>query len=174
MESMEDVYETASFLAKAGRPKARGIAAMAASGGGCVITLDKAEKHRVAMPPPAPKTRAILEANIPEFGSPNNPCDITAQVAANPQSYRVCAEAMLNDAAYAALVVMAPSITQNTAAQVPMFSALAKNAGKPVCISWLSEWLQGAGLRFVRSRSAHGSVPHDRAMFSGSGRLAMA
>ncbi len=171
---MEDVYETASFLAKAGRPKARGIAAMAASGGGCVITLDKAEKHRVAMPPPAPKTRAILEANIPEFGSPNNPCDITAQVAANPQSYRVCAEAMLNDAAYAALVVMAPSITQNTAAQVPMFSALAKNAGKPVCISWLSEWLQGAGLRFVRSRSAHGSVPHDRAMFSGSGRLAMA
>jgi len=143
--SMEDVYETASFLAKAGRPKARGIAAMAASGGGCVITLDKAEKFAVAMPAPAPETRAILEANIPEFGSPNNPCDITAQVAANPQSYRVCAEAMLNDPAYAALVVMAPSITQNTAAQVPMFSALAKSAGKPVCISWLSEWLRGPG-----------------------------
>jgi acetate---CoA ligase (ADP-forming) len=143
--SMEDVYETASFLAKAGRPKAGGIAAMAASGGGCVITLDKAEKHGVSMPPPAPETRAILEATIPEFGSPNNPCDITAQVASNPQSYRICAEAMLNDPAYAALVVMAPSITQNTPAQVPMFSALAKNADKPVCISWLSEWLQGPG-----------------------------
>jgi acetate---CoA ligase (ADP-forming) len=143
--SMEDVYETASFLAKAGRPKADGIAAMAASGGGCVITLDKAEKYAVSMPPPAAATRATLEANIPEFGSPNNPCDITAQVAANPQSYRVCAEAMLNDPAYATLVVMAPSISQNTAAQVPMFSALAKSAGKPVCISWLSEWLQGPG-----------------------------
>jgi acyl-CoA synthetase (NDP forming) len=142
---MEDVYETASFLAKAGRPKADGVAAMAASGGGCVITLDKAEKYAVSMPPPAPQTRAILEANIPDFGSPNNPCDITAQVASNPESYRICAQAMLNDPSYAALVIMAPTITQGTIKQVPMFSTLGKEAGKPVCISWLSEWLQGPG-----------------------------
>jgi len=145
VENMEDVYETASFLAKAGRPKAPGIAAMAASGGGCVITLDKAEKFSVSMPPPAPRTRAILAANIPDFGSPNNPCDITAQVASNPQSYRICAEAMLNDQAYAALVILAPTISQNTIKQVLMFSELAKEAGKPVCVSWLSEWLQGPG-----------------------------
>ena len=145
VESMEDVYETASFLAKAGRPKADGVAAMAATGGGCVITLDKAEKYSVSMPPPAPQTRAILEANIPDFGSPNNPCDITAQVASNPESYRICAQAMLNDPSYATLVIMAPTITQGTIKQVPMFSSLGKEAGKPVCISWLSEWLQGPG-----------------------------
>ncbi|HEY0106198.1 MAG TPA: acetate--CoA ligase family protein [Rhizomicrobium sp.] len=154
VENMEDVYETASFLAKAGHPRGEGVAAMAASGGGCVITLDKAEKRQVPMPPPAPATRAILEANIPEFGSPNNPCDITAQVAANPQSYRLCAEAMLRDPAYAALVVMTPSITPNTPRQVPMFSELAKASGKPVCISWLSEWLQGPG------SSEYESDPH--------------
>jgi acetate---CoA ligase (ADP-forming) len=145
VENMEDVYETASFLAKAGRPTASGVASMAASGGGCVITLDKAERYAVSMPAPAPATRAVLEANIPDFGSPTNPCDITAQVASNPQSYRLCAEAMLNDPAYAALVLIAPSITQNTITQVPMFSELAKAAKKPICICWVSEWLQGPG-----------------------------
>jgi acyl-CoA synthetase (NDP forming) len=40
---------------------------------------------------------------------------------------------------------MAPTITQGTIKQVSMFSTLGKEAGKPVCISWLSEWLQGPG-----------------------------
>ncbi len=146
VDNLEDIWETASFLAKAGRPKASGVAAIAASGGACVITLDNAERHGVAMPPPSAETMAILEANVPEFGSAGNPCDITAQVANNPKSYEACAEALLTDPAYGALVVMAPTIDRvNTPARAAMFSKLAKQVGKPVCVSWLSEWLQGPG-----------------------------
>jgi acyl-CoA synthetase (NDP forming) len=142
--SFEDIYETASFLAKAGRPQASGVAAVAASGGACVITLDKAEQCGVAMPKPSAATRAILEANVPEFGSPSNPCDVTAQVAGNPDSYGACAEALLADPLYGALVVMSPTITPAaTPKQAAMFSAVARKAGKPVCISWLSEWSMG-------------------------------
>jgi acyl-CoA synthetase (NDP forming) len=61
-DNIEDVYPMAAFLAKAGRPKAEGVAAVAASGGACVITLDKSEAAGVAMPLPGAATRAVLEA----------------------------------------------------------------------------------------------------------------
>ncbi|MDB5705524.1 MAG: CoA-binding protein [Sphingomonas bacterium] len=145
-DNIEDLYPMAAFLAKAGLPKADGVAAVAASGGACVITLDKAEAAGVLMPLPAPATRAVLEANVPDFGSPTNPCDITAQVATNPASYAACAEALLADPSYSALVVMAPSISEAmTPRNVTMFSELAKAAGKPVCLSWMSEWTSGPG-----------------------------
>jgi len=146
VDNIEDVYETASFLAKAGMPKADGVAAVAASGGACIITLDKAEKFGVKMPPPQPQTQAVLDANVPDFGAPNNPCDITAQVATNPASYSACAEALLADPGYSALVVMAPSINPLvTPRNIEMFSALGAKAGKPVCVSWISEWKDGPG-----------------------------
>ena len=146
VDNLEDVWETASFLAKAGRPKASGVAAIAASGGACVITLDNAERQNVSMPAPSAETMAVLEANVPEFGSAGNPCDITAQVATNPKSYEACAEALLADPAYGAMIVMAPTIDRvNTPARAVMFSQLSEKIGKPICISWLSEWLQGPG-----------------------------
>jgi acyl-CoA synthetase (NDP forming) len=146
VDNLEDIWETASFLVKAGKPKAAGVAAIAASGGACVITLDNSERHGVAMPPPSAATMAVLEANVPEFGSAGNPCDITAQVATNPKSYEACAEALLSDPAYGAVVVMAPTIDRvNTPARAAMFSQLSEKIGKPVCVSWLSEWLQGPG-----------------------------
>jgi acyl-CoA synthetase (NDP forming) len=146
VDNIEDVYETANFLAKAGKPKADGVAAVAASGGACIITLDKAEAFGVRMPPPQPHTQAILDANVPDFGAPNNPCDITAQVATNPASYAACAEALLADPGYSALVIMAPSINPLvTPRNIEMFSGLAAKADKPVCISWISEWKDGPG-----------------------------
>lgn len=145
-DNIEDVYPIAALLAKGGRPKAEGVAVVAASGGACVIGLDKAEAAGVPMPLPTPETQAVLEANVPDFGSPTNPCDITAQVATNPASYVACAEALLADPGYAALVVMAPSISEAmTPRNVTMFSKLAAAAAKPVCMSWMSEWVSGPG-----------------------------
>ena len=145
-DNIEDVYPMAAFLAKAGRPKADGVAAVAASGGACVITLDKAEAAGVTMPLPAAATRAVLEAHIPDYGAPTNPCDITAGVAADAAAYAACAEVLLGDPAYGVLVVMAPSISEAmTPRNVAMFSPLAEAAGKPVCMSWMSEWRDGPG-----------------------------
>src|ERR1700735_2443744 len=47
VDNLEQVYETAAFLAKAGRPKATGVAVMATSGGACVLAADKAALHGV-------------------------------------------------------------------------------------------------------------------------------
>ncbi len=146
VDNIEDVYETASFLAKAGRPKAAGVAAMGASGGACVITLDKAEAYGVPMPAPGAETQAELERNVPAFGAPGNPCDFTAQAATDKTLYSACASALLSDPRYAALVVMSPSVSERlTPPNIALYSDLAAKAGKPVCMAWLSEWRDGPG-----------------------------
>jgi len=146
VDNLEDLYGTASFLAKAGRPKAAGVAAVAASGGAIVIDLDKAEKFGVPMPQPSPGTQAVLDANVPDFGNAGNPCDVTAQVSMNPASYSACAGALLSDPAYAALVVTATSIMNpGTPQSVAMFAELGAQSGKPVCYCWVSGWREGPG-----------------------------
>jgi acyl-CoA synthetase (NDP forming) len=88
----------------------------------------------------------VLERHVPDFGAPTNPCDITAPVASDAAAYAACAEALLADPAYSALVVMAPSISEAmTPRNVSMFSKLAEAAAKPVCLSWMSEWRDGPG-----------------------------
>lgn len=167
VDNIEDVYHTANFMAKAGRPKASGVAAVAASGGACVIALDKAEKFGVAMPKPGPETQRILDANVPDFGNPSNPCDITAQVATNPDSYAACLEALLDDPAYGAVVIMMPSIVEGkTPDNVRMFAKLAQAAEKPVALAWLSEWKDGPGAELAESQDSVARFPSTERAFA--------
>ena len=103
---IESLMETASFLAKTrGRRIAPGAAVISGSGGTAILAIDAAARHGVATPQPAPATAARLAAAIPAFGSPRNPCDATAEATRNPDSLFACADAMLSDPAYGALVI---------------------------------------------------------------------
>ena len=141
------LLETASFLAKAPPPAARGVVVVATSGGAGIMAADKAERHRIALPQPAPETTAILESRIPEFGSPRNPCDVTAQVITDPESFRACCQAVLADPAYGALVTPLVYSYAPTVKRLPVMSELAEQSGKIVCNVWLTEWPGGPGAR---------------------------
>ncbi|MBV8652045.1 MAG: CoA-binding protein, partial [Alphaproteobacteria bacterium] len=146
VEDLEALFETAGFLAKAGRPKANGVAVMATSGGAAVITADMAEIFDVKMPQPGDAARAVLAAAIPEYGSARNPCDVTAQVINDQASFISCATALLEDPAYGALVLpQVMAIPGQTPQRVPIMSELARRTGKPICNIWLTEWLEGPG-----------------------------
>ena len=99
----------------------------------------------MALPQPGPEAQAVLEAAIPEFGSARNPCDVTAQVINNPESFNRCTRAMLEDPAYGALIL--PQVVSGalTIDRVPVVAGLAEGAGKPICITWINEWLEGPG-----------------------------
>ena len=86
VDEFEGLMEAAQFFSKAPAPKARGIAVLAASGGAAIMAADKAEQFGIPMPQPSEAVRRILEANIPDFGSARNPCDVTGQVVNNPLS----------------------------------------------------------------------------------------
>jgi acetyl-CoA synthetase len=148
VDDFEALAETASFFLKAPpRPTAPGVAVICTSGGAGIMAADKAERHAVPLPQPRPEALEILAARIPEYGAARNPCDVTAMVLNDPESLSACAHALAADPAYGALVLPSVYASPLAVARVPFYAALARQYGKPVCIAWLPEWLEGPGSR---------------------------
>ena len=147
LDKFESLIETTSFFAKAPRPSAPGVALVATSGGACIMAADKAELHGVPLPQPMPDTRRVLESVIPEFGSPKNPCDVTAQVVASPEGLYACADALMKDDNYATVALAQPYSASTTAERAKVFSDAAKRYNKVACLIWLTEHLEGPGVR---------------------------
>jgi acetate---CoA ligase (ADP-forming) len=145
IDEFEGLMEAAQFFAKAPAPKARGIAVLAASGGAAIMAADKAEQFGISMPQPSEAVRHILEANIPDFGSARNPCDVTGQVVNNPLSMPACSDALLSDAAYGALVVPQTLSFEMYKMRLASLAAQSRNHGKITCSVLISNWLQGPG-----------------------------
>ena len=145
VERYEALLEMAAFFAKAPSPKANGVAVVATSGGAAILAADVAEVHGVALPQPGDAARAVLEARVPDFGSPRNPCDVTGQVLNDPESLAECGHALMSDPAFGALVVPQVYAYGPSAERLPVLDGFAREHGKPVCIAWLTEWLEGPG-----------------------------
>jgi len=146
VEDFEALMETAAFFAKAPPPKAAGAAVVAASGGAAIMAADRAEQHGVPMPQPSAPVREILESRIPEFGSSRNPCDVTAQVLADPESLGICAGALLGDDQYGVLVSPMTYGYAPSAKRPLVYNELAKQHGKMACVAWQTEWQEGPGV----------------------------
>jgi acyl-CoA synthetase (NDP forming) len=146
VQDFEALLEYAGFFAAAGRPGARGVAAISGSGGAGVMAADKAAVHGVPMPQPLPATVEQLRAIVPEFGAARNPCDPTGQVLNVPDSFARCCRALLADPQYGVLVVPSTVAIMETAKdRVPAMAQMAREQPKPIALVWLAEWLQGPG-----------------------------
>jgi acyl-CoA synthetase (NDP forming) len=154
VEEFEGLMEAAQFFAKAPYPEARGIAVLAASGGAAIMAADKAEIYGISLPQPGLEVRGILEANIPDFGSARNPCDVTGQVVNNPLSMPACSDALLSDAAYGALVVPQTLAFEMYKARLESLGNQSEHYGKITCSVLISNWLQGPGT-FEAEKNAH-------------------
>jgi acetate---CoA ligase (ADP-forming) len=145
VEEFEGLMEAAVFFAKAPQPKARGVAVLAASGGAAIMAADKAERYGISLPQPCADVRRILEANIPDFGSARNPCDVTGQVLNNPLSMPACSDALLSDAAYGALIVPQTLAFEMYKSRLESLASQSQRHGKITCSVLISNWLQGPG-----------------------------
>ncbi|MEO9229081.1 MAG: acetate--CoA ligase family protein [Devosia sp.] len=145
VEDFEALVETAGFFAKAPPWRAAGAAILSPSGGGAILCADWAEKAGVPMPQPGEAASAALRTVVPEFGSARNPCDVTAQVINDPVSLQKCAQIFCEEPAIGALVM--PHITAYAAAtnRTLALAAVVREAGVPLCVVWMSEWLEGPG-----------------------------
>ena len=145
VEEFEGLMEAAVFFAKAPQPKARGVAVLAASGGAAIMAADKAERYGISLPQPCDEVRRILEANIPDFGSARNPCDVTGQVVNNPLSMPACSDALLSDPAYGALIVPQTLVFEMYKSRLESLAEQSQRYGKIICSVLISNWLQGPG-----------------------------
>jgi len=140
VERIEALVETAAFLAKAPVASAPGVAVLSGSGGTGILAVDAAARAGVLTPQPTVATARRLPAALPPFASPRNPCDATAQATRNPQSLLDCAQALLEDPAYAALVI--PWGRSQRAAMLTELGALGLRQRKPVCVVWMSPYVE--------------------------------
>jgi acyl-CoA synthetase (NDP forming) len=158
IEEFEGLMEAASFFAKAPAPAARGVAVVATSGGAAIMAADKAERHAVPLPQPSTRVQQLLTSLIPEFGAARNPCDVTGQVVSQPQSLWQCAESLLSDPAYGALVAPQTVVSERLwQARIDALQLASRQSGKITCNVLLSDWLQGPGL-FESERHTHVAV----------------
>ena len=145
VDEIESLLDTCSFFAKAPPPRARGVAVAAVSGGACIMLADRAEEHGVELPPPGEATMAVLERLVPEYGSPGNPCDMTAQVLSTPQQLHDCFDALMADPAYGVLVVPHTFAYAPATARIGTLGRAAAEHGKIACNVWLTQHLEGPG-----------------------------
>ena len=146
VDQLEALMETAAFFAKMGPAKAKAAAVIATSGGATVIAADKAEAHGIALLQPEAAAQAVLDANVPDFGSARNPCDVTAQVVNNPASLTACLNALFADSTYGAVVLANPYASEATIDRIDTLGREAAQAGKAGCWVSFTDWLEGPGL----------------------------
>jgi acetyltransferase len=97
---IESLAELTSFaiVHRGGRScRGRRVAILSGSGGYGVMVADKCESLGLSVPELAPATRAKLEQSLPDFGSPRNPIDLTAQAGVDPNMLGNCFRALATD-----------------------------------------------------------------------------
>lgn len=141
----EALLEVAAFFSKAPAPKSNGVCVFSASGGAAIIAADKADAHGVPLPQPNAQARELLLQHVPEYGSPRNPCDLTATMGGNAAAINACADAVMADPAYGALVMPSTTPGAGMPGRIQSLGEIAARHGKIVCLPWLAGWLDGTG-----------------------------
>lgn len=139
LEALGDVLEIVARAAPLGRG---GAAVLTESGAFKALTLDLAERIGLELPPVEGATAAAMRAALPSFIPVSNPMDLTAQALVDPDLYRRTLEPLLEDHAYAAVVLAIIQTDETTSARkfLPIIDAVkALEPGKPVVFAGLDD-----------------------------------
>ena len=143
--NIERLVETAAFFAKVGRCQSRGVAALGASGGALIASVDAAERHGVPMPQPPEAMLAKLRPFVPDYGALRNPCDLTAMMVRDNSIGGKAVEAMLDGDTYGAMVAPQTSLSKGSLPRALGMAEVGAKLGKPVCFSYSGGWVGGPG-----------------------------
>jgi acetate---CoA ligase (ADP-forming) len=87
VDSLDTLLTTASVLARSGPLRGRRLAVAGISGGACDILSDRALEEGLELEPFSPATVAAVRAQLPAFGTVNNPLDVTGAAVADPELF---------------------------------------------------------------------------------------
>jgi acyl-CoA synthetase (NDP forming) len=97
VDSIEDMLITAGAAAALGQLQRPGIGIVSISGGACDIVADRAEDLGAELPELAAGTREALAAVMPDYGTVQNPLDVTGAAIIDPSLFTKAIEAMSRD-----------------------------------------------------------------------------
>jgi acyl-CoA synthetase (NDP forming) len=99
VDSIEDMMITAGTAAGLGRLARPGVGIVSISGGACDIVADRAEECGVSLPELDADTRTQLEAILPDYGTVQNPLDLTGAAMLDPSMFSRAIEIISRDPA---------------------------------------------------------------------------
>ncbi|XVQ89417.1 acetate--CoA ligase family protein [Microbispora siamensis] len=97
VDSIEDMLITAGAAAALGRLERPGIGVVSISGGACDIVADRAEDLGAPLPALAPHTEQALAEIMPDYGTVQNPLDVTGAAVIDPTIFTRAIPAMSKD-----------------------------------------------------------------------------
>ncbi|MWD27363.1 GNAT family N-acetyltransferase [Aquicoccus sp. SCR17] len=144
VDDLGELFDAAEVLARQSPLRSDRLAVVTNGGGAGVLAADAVARHGVRLAELSPETRTRLDAALPRTWSHDNPVDIIGD--ADGARYRAAIEAVLDDAACDAVLVMncptglaAPSEAAEALIAVMKARREAGRAPKPVLAAWLGD-----------------------------------
>lgn len=138
VDDIEGFIDLATAMkSRAPLPRGRGLGIVSISGGGGVLCADTAEACGLTVASLKPETTEAIAANIPSFGSPVNPVDVTAQAINTADGFANVIQAMLADPGVDGLVVVITMIVGEPGLRMARdLVRLSQGAEKPIMVAW--------------------------------------
>jgi acetate---CoA ligase (ADP-forming) len=129
-----ELYETAVFLRKRKWPKARGLAAVAPTGGNIVNLADAGAIFDLQWKSFTTETQEALGKLMPGYGKVGNPTDLTSAATGDQDFYR---KALMTIAADPGVDVMIPIVPSPTKANLLQTVDIMNQCGKQTAMLWV-------------------------------------
>jgi acetate---CoA ligase (ADP-forming) len=128
VNSIEDMMITAGAGAGLGRLPGRGIGIISISGGACDVVADRAEELDASLPQFCADTVRELDTLLPEYGTVQNPLDLTGAAMLDPSMFTKAIEIVSRDPAIAVVGVI-NTLPWEASAVSPIVDAFIKAIG---------------------------------------------
>jgi len=163
VDSIEDMLITAGAAAALGRLERPGIGIVSISGGACDIVADRAEDLGAELPELAEATRQTLAGIMPDYGTVQNPLDVTGAAIIDPSIFTRSIEAMSADPSVGVIGVVngLPWIDNGRPYLAQMFvDAIGTGIRSARCpVAYINQVMQPI-TGYTRAVMDHGQVPY--------------
>ena len=129
-----ELYETAVFLRKRRWPKARGLAAVAPTGGNIVNLADAGAMFDLQWNPFTQATQDALAPLMPGYGKVGNPTDLTSAATSNQDFYRTALNTIVADPGVEVMIAIVPSPNRK---DLGMTADIIRNCPKSAIMLWV-------------------------------------
>jgi len=138
-ETIDELFSAAQILSSGYRARGTRLGILTNGGGPGVMATDRASELGLELPPPAEKTAAALDEQLPGHWSHGNPVDILGD--ASGERYAAAVESYLADPDIDGLLVMLTpqAMTEPLASAEAVTAAAEANRRKPVLACWMGE-----------------------------------
>lgn len=151
-EDLDDLFDYAIAFDYPNKPKSSRIGIISTSGGACTIVTDQCSKYGLSVPDLSSKSIQTLTEISPEFSTPQNPFDTTAQILNDPESLKKSVEVFIEDENIDALVLMLTTVGGSLASKAAEdIIEISKKTDKPIYVAWtIAESLAKEGMNQLR------------------------